>query len=151
MFLFELVELFARIGPRGQRIAQTRLDVGLRRDRARFVTHARRFVGETSGEPREHTGQIGAALALARFAIVVVTLEEDALPELVDQPSETERNGGGVRTRLAGMRFDQLAAKARDGLVVRGVAVAADALIVVTRIRLGQKCIPDRNLARVAE
>ena len=66
------------------------------------MTHVRGFVGETSREPREHAGEIGAALALARFAIVVVALEQDALPELVDQPSETERDGGGVGTRLAG-------------------------------------------------
>ena len=90
MFPLELEELLVVIDPARQGMPQPRFGFGSgfchRRGSGR--RSCRRALADAVTEPGKDAGEIGAALAFAGFAIEFVALEQDVLPELVNQPDE---------------------------------------------------------------
>ncbi len=148
MFTLELVKFLAVIGPGRQREANRRIDRGhgLRRALARGCC---RF--DPWREPRENAAEIGAALAPRSLAVEIVALEQDALPLLVDEAHESVRDCLGIGPHAVAAHGNSPLAEVYNHPAPGRVAVAADALVVGARIGLGQKCIPDRDLVRIAE
>ena len=98
---------------------------------------------------RQEVGEIGAAQRHRLRAVERVALEQEVLPQPVDQAAQALGRGGGVQRRpgIAGQFADHL----ERGIEQNLVRPAADADIVVPRSGLAPERVPHGDLRRVRQ
>ncbi len=136
------------VDPAGQRQLDRGIECGRRLERLQ-AHGSRRF--DARREPGEDAAKVGAALPAGSLAVEAVTLEEDALPLLVDETHEPIGHGLGVRPGSVAARGDEPLAEVYDHPAPGRVALAADALVVAARLALGEEGVPDGDLVRIRQ
>ena len=152
MLALERVEFLVVIDPRRQRVLEALLARPARPapPRARSASGGARHPGDARWSTERRCPGT-AALPPGGLAIELVAFEENGLPELVDQAREPERDRIGVRPASGIVTFDEPPAELRDRLAERLVAISANELVVLARIRFGQEGVPHRHLAGIGQ